>query len=121
LVFVQLVDHLMRVVTKKSPIASQFTDKLATEFLGDAMECAFREKTDPDNKSTSLVADFLERWQFPKDLSGPLEPGQDMSIQQIFDSVQLMSVLEVSRDADRPESERRFLSAQGVRSHSWLP
>jgi hypothetical protein len=44
-------------------MASRFKDSHALIFIGDSLECAFRSKSDPVNKSSLLVGDFCQQWK----------------------------------------------------------
>jgi hypothetical protein len=88
LVFVEQIQQLTSIVTKKSPIASTFSEKDAVEFLGDAIECVFRSPSDPSNKGPSLVRDFLKRWQFRDRADVP-------GVKQLVNAVQDEAGLEV--------------------------
>jgi hypothetical protein len=57
-----------RLVSKKSPLAAKFSENDAVEFLGDVMDCAFRNTSDPRGRQMSLVKEFAKRWQFSDDI-----------------------------------------------------
>jgi hypothetical protein len=61
--FVDFTRALHKVVTMKSPIRSTFTEKHAVEWLGDAVECSFRNRSDPHNRIGTIVKEFHNRWQ----------------------------------------------------------
>jgi hypothetical protein len=114
LVLDDFVAKLAGIVWRNSPIASEFTERHAIEFLGDAMECAFRKSVGLGERDNSLVDKFLVQWQFPGDASivhhtaTPFSLLQywnslfsSMSVQQIFDTVQSFTDIEVPLQASR--------------------
>lgn len=125
LILVESIQELTAVVTAKSPLASQFSEKNAVEFLGDVMECSFRNPSDPYNKSNSLVTEFLEQWQFPNDTPIPLHKnslvGETSSVQHIFSAAEAVAKLEVPIEPELNCPARRIATNLGLESHSWLP
>jgi hypothetical protein len=92
LVLVVEIVELTKVASKKSPIASEFTEKHAVEFLGDTLECAFRNASYPQNRQGSLVQEFLDRWRISKERATPREPAGEMTeeaLRRMVDSISL--------------------------------
>jgi hypothetical protein len=124
--FSELIQTLTNVVFKKSPIAAQFSEKHAVEFLGDAMECAFRNPSDPSNKQGTLVGEFLELWQFSDDVtqSSIIQVdslfSNDMSIVDIFKAVDALTKAEVPLYQERDCGFQNLLRQNKVKSHTWL-
>jgi hypothetical protein len=124
--FTELIQTLTNVVSKKSPIAAQFSEKHAVEFLGDAMECAFRNPSDPSNKQGTLVGEFLVRWQFSDDVTqssiiqADISFSNDMSILDIFKAVDALAKAEVPLYQERDCEFRNLFRRFGVKSHTWL-
>jgi hypothetical protein len=126
------IQDLTTIVTETSCLAELFTERHAVEFLGDAMECAFRPSSDPYKAhfQSYLVKDFLERWQISEDdallelydarAGGsryPLQLKRVLSVQQVFDDVDAMVRLEAPLESD---ALRGACEIAG-RRHSWLP
>jgi hypothetical protein len=57
------VQDICNTVHRQSSLSSRFQDKYAVMFIGDALECAYRNIIDPNNKSSHLVGDFCKRWK----------------------------------------------------------
>lgn len=147
LIFVDPIREVSAIVSRKSPIAAQFSETNAVEFLGDIIECAFRNPSDPHNKSHVLVTEFLEKWHFqddepvkvfpdtnfptPQMVQDALNSGQtlrDLSIQQIFLGVSRLAKLEVPITQEQASHVRlanilhgALPNSVGTASHSWLP
>jgi hypothetical protein len=142
LVLVEVVMELTKVVSKKSPIAEEFTEKHAVEFLGDALECAFRNASDPQNRQGSLMQEFLDRWRISEERATSREPAaemteeaisrmfdslsteslpEDITVRQLFEAVDALAKIEVPLYAEQSCSFRQAFGRTGPKSHSWFP
>jgi hypothetical protein len=91
LVLIGPIQELTDIVTKKLPISKQFKEKDAGEFVGDALECAFRNPSDPRNKPDTLIQDFLIRWKF----------SDKILLRQLVDMVNILARNEVPLIAEQ--------------------
>jgi hypothetical protein len=138
---VDLVPMLTRIVSDKSPLAAQFSEKDAVEFLGDAMECAFRNASHPRNRQNTLVKEFLVRWQFSDDIRSNEIPRttsenirdiyesvpeqismqDEMAVQYIFEYVYMLVRIEVPLHQETQVCKIRTLASDiGLSSHTFL-
>lgn len=89
LVLPEMTHELTRLVHQHSPKARQFREADAIAFLGDGLECGFRNPSDPHNHIKTLDAEFSHHWQLPADLLRTNMPLNAASIAQ-FARVQVM-------------------------------
>lgn len=86
-------------------------EKDISVFLGDCMECCFRNTSDSLNKTDSMVQDFCQTYNVD-------ETGSD-EIQLIFKGIQTWCVMEVPFLPERKNYKNTLLS-RTIQSHSWL-
>jgi hypothetical protein len=91
LTLTKFIQYLTQIVTRKPPLASQFSEKHAIEFLGDLMECGFRNVPDPRQNPKILVQKFLKQWKFE---DANVVASTVTSIQQFCEAVDAVVKLE---------------------------
>lgn len=108
----QFVQALTEIVSKESSLAAQFKEIDAFAFLGDCLECGFRNKSDPHNARATLAIKFCKQWKIP------LAMGQQTLLE-----VSHLVCLEVplKMELDMNQQFLQLGSSFGIKNHSWLP
>jgi hypothetical protein len=128
LVLVDYVQALTRLVSEKSPIAAQFSEKHAIEFLGDIMQRAFQAVINPEESNPGeVVCEFYQRWQFDEVPASALmrDSGDvlptDLEMEQMLVFRIVVDVIRLAM-TEAPLVERTTELAGGIpkRSHCWL-
>lgn len=92
------------------------TEKDVIIFLGDCLECAFRNKSDPLNRTETIVSDFCA--QFQVDAQGSTE------LQGIAKGVHTLVALEIPLASEKYQAQQMISKFQSysssIDSHSWL-
>jgi hypothetical protein len=113
LIFSDSVQNISKIVHRLSSVSSRFQEKDALMFVGDTLECAFRSKSDPNNKSSHLVGNFCKRWKI-SDAS---------EVDQLFQSTYGWARIEAptKKELDMNLDVMKFYQHRGLSNHSWLP
>lgn len=84
----EIIQLIIKTLQDHSPMATQMDVRKETvEFVGDALECGFRDYTDPNNKIKHLHSDFCFRWKLT-------EPELVETLNNLFHSLRLYVRLE---------------------------
>jgi hypothetical protein len=119
LLLVSFVPEVSSLVSKRSPLAAQFSEKDAIALLGDALECAFRHPPDAQNRYKVVVKEFLKRWKFPTDSKDSLAT-VEKSLICIFANVFVIAKNEVHLLSEQQDSQlQECLPQCDTSSHSW--
>jgi len=113
LVLPDLTQGLTKTALEHSPLARNFKEADAIEYLGDCLECGFRSPSDPVNRHQTISAELFKKWQLPEvNLSG-------------FEAEQIkqLVIFEVPLKQEKVMSRRcmELASSFGLKSGSWLP
>jgi hypothetical protein len=105
------IHDLCKLVQQISPQAKEFTEVDAAAFFGDAMECGFRNPSDPDNRIKNLDDDFCSKWHIRiEDLQ---------SIGMYTARIAAISSLQV--ELKENAELHALLAAEGSPTRPWLP
>lgn len=99
--------HASRKVTEKDVII----------FLGDCLECTFRNVSDPSNRSEFVVPEFCEEYRVDSHGSEKLS--------KIVEGLRKVTIFEVPMAVEKNQNHDMFASFMrmnsSIKSHSWLP
>ena len=109
----ELTENLTTEVTEKSPIGARFKEADAIMFLGDCLEKALRNPSDP--VMSNLTANFCDKWEMP----------HDIKYERYLTCLQIVVEFELPIDATRASNPAFLKLTRQPRTKmeegSWLP
>lgn len=111
----EIIEHITKIARKHGE--ETCLEKDISLFLGDCLECYFRTKSDPENKSNVVVQDFCKRFK--------INSTGSTQIQDIFLGLHQMSIAEVPVSSEVEMNKRMMAECRKVDpnfgSHRWIP
>lgn len=111
-----LMEEVAKEVKACAARASEFdAQKDAIAFVGDCLEAGFRSESDPENRSSTLAADFCSYW-------GMTTPSA--TLEEVQKSVQFLVMVEAPLVKQKAEAPEFFQQIEGIpesqKPSSWL-